>query len=112
MSVVLGGPFNSGILAGDVKPGAKYDYADAARDRWIARRSASRRSAAATTCRSRPRRCSSRSDMPRSPVIPGATSSAELEQNIANMRRPIPPALWQELRHEKLLDPAAPVPAG
>ncbi|MCW5747930.1 MAG: aldo/keto reductase, partial [Alphaproteobacteria bacterium] len=28
-SVILGGPFNSGILAGDVKPGAPYDYAAA-----------------------------------------------------------------------------------
>jgi D-threo-aldose 1-dehydrogenase len=45
-------------------------------------------------------------------VIPGAISPAELEQNIENIQLPIPAALWAELRHERLLDPAAPVPAG
>ena len=110
MSVIIGGPFNSGILAGEVRPGAKYDYADAP--------------AAIVAKAQRIEAVCRRHDVPLAAaalqfplgheavcsVIPGATSSAELEQNVANMRRPIPPALWQELRHEKLLDPAAPVP--
>ena len=43
-------------------------------------------------------------------VIPGAFHAAEVEQNIAHLRRPIPADLWRELKHEGLLDPAAPTP--
>jgi D-threo-aldose 1-dehydrogenase len=43
-------------------------------------------------------------------VIPGALAAREVAENAAHLRRPIPAALWQELRHEGLLDPAAPVP--
>jgi D-threo-aldose 1-dehydrogenase len=44
-------------------------------------------------------------------VIPGALSPAEVDANAAHLRRSIPAALWQDLRHEGLIDPAAPVPA-
>ncbi|ASR10035.1 hypothetical protein CHY08_23370 (plasmid) [Rhizobium leguminosarum bv. viciae] len=44
-------------------------------------------------------------------VIPGARSVAELEQNLEFMRWPIPTALWSELREENLIDPAAPLPS-
>jgi D-threo-aldose 1-dehydrogenase len=112
MSVVIGGPFNSGILAGEVKPGAKYDYADAPaaivekarRIEAVCRRHGVPLAAAALQFPlAHPAVCS---------VIPGAVSTAELEQNLASMRREIPAALWQELRAEGLLDPAAPVPGG
>jgi D-threo-aldose 1-dehydrogenase len=43
-------------------------------------------------------------------VIPGALSITEVEQNVAHIGRKIPTELWAELKHEKLLDPAAPVP--
>ncbi|MBL8571833.1 MAG: aldo/keto reductase [Phreatobacter sp.] len=111
ISVVIGGPYNSGILTGNVKPGAKYDYADA--PEAILERA--RRLEA--VCR--------RHDVPLAAaaiqfplahpavaaVIPGALNPQEIEQNVAHLRRAIPAALWQELRHEKLIDPAAPVPA-
>jgi D-threo-aldose 1-dehydrogenase len=43
-------------------------------------------------------------------VIPGALSRAEVEQNLAHLRRAIPAALWRDLAAEGLLDPAAPLP--
>jgi D-threo-aldose 1-dehydrogenase len=112
MSVILGGPFNSGILAGAVKEGAPYDYAAAppgivAKARRIeavcARHATPLPAAALQFVLAHPAVCS---------VIPGALSRAEVEANIAHLRRPIPAALWDELKAEGLLDPAAPVPAG
>jgi D-threo-aldose 1-dehydrogenase len=43
-------------------------------------------------------------------VIPGAASADQMLSNLDAMRAPIPPALWQRLRAEGLLDPAAPLP--
>ncbi|MCW5748018.1 MAG: aldo/keto reductase, partial [Alphaproteobacteria bacterium] len=109
-SVILGGPFNSGILAGDVKPGAPYDYAAAPpaiieraqRIEAVCRRHGVPLAAAALRFPlAHPVLCS---------IIPGALSVAEVEQNVSHLSRPIPRDLWAELVHEKLLDPAAPVP--
>lgn len=111
MSVIIGGPYNSGILAGEVKEGAPYDYvaappgivATARRIEAVCRRHAVPVPAAALQfVLAHPVVCS---------VIPGALSAAEVAQNIAHLRRAIPAALWQELRAEGLLDPTAPVPA-
>ncbi len=110
MSVILGGPFNSGILAGEVKEGAPYDYAAAppeivAKARRIeatCRRHAVPLPAAALQfVLAHPVVCS---------VIPGALSRSEVEQNLAHLRRALPAALWRDLVAEGLLDPAAPVP--
>jgi D-threo-aldose 1-dehydrogenase len=43
-------------------------------------------------------------------VVPGARSRAEVDANVELVRRPIPPALWQELKAEALLPEGAPVP--
>ncbi len=111
ISVVIGGPYNSGILTGGVKPGAKYDYADAPTDILARAR--------------RLEQICQRHDVPLAAaaiqfplahpavasVIPGALNPAEIEANAAHLRRNIPAALWAELRHENLLDAATPVPA-
>jgi D-threo-aldose 1-dehydrogenase len=111
MGVILGGPYNSGILAGPVREGATYDYAVAPaavveRARRIeavcGRHGVPLPAAALQFPLAHPAVCA---------VIPGALSRGEVEQNLAHVRRPIPAALWAELRHEGLLDPAAPVPA-
>ena len=111
ISIILGGPFNSGILAGPVRDGAWYDYAPAPaalldRARRIeavcARHAVPLPAAALHFPLAHPGIAS---------VIPGALSPQEVAQNAAHLRRAIPAALWQELRHEGLLDPAAPVPA-
>jgi D-threo-aldose 1-dehydrogenase len=45
-------------------------------------------------------------------VLSGASSVAELEENIAMFQTPIPAARWDDLRAEGLLDEAAPTPQG
>jgi D-threo-aldose 1-dehydrogenase len=110
-SIILGGPFNSGLLAGPVRDGAWYDYApappailDRARrlEAVCARHGVKLPAAALQFPLAHPAVVS---------VIPGALAAHEVVQNAAHLQRAIPPALWAELRHEKLLHPAAPVPA-
>jgi D-threo-aldose 1-dehydrogenase len=111
IGVVIGGPFNSGILTGNVGPDSKYDYA-AAPSEVLAR--ATRLE---TVCgRHGVPLASAAIQFPLAhpavvSVIPGALSPAEVDANAAHLRRSIPAALWQDLRHEGLIDPAAPVPA-
>ena len=110
MSVIIGGPYNSGILAGPVRDGARYDYvaapaeivAKARRIEAVCRRHHVPLPAAALQfVLAHPVVCS---------VIPGALSAAEVTQNIGHLRHAIPAALWHDLIAEGLLDPAAPVP--
>ncbi|CBG67297.1 conserved hypothetical protein (fragment) [Streptomyces scabiei 87.22] len=44
-------------------------------------------------------------------VLTGARSSQEVRDTVEQLRRPIPAALWDELRAEGLLAPDTPVPA-
>lgn len=110
VSVILGGPYNSGILTGNVKAGAKHDYVDAPdhlidkaqRIEAVCRRHGVALGAAAMQFPLfHPALCS---------VIPGALSVAEVRQNAAHMSASIPVELWSELKRERLLDPAAPTP--
>ena len=110
VSVILGGPYNSGILAGNVKPGATHDYTPAPsplidkaqKIEAVCRRHGVELGAAAMQFPlAHPALCS---------VIPGALSIKEVEQNVARLQARIPADLWAELRQEKLIDAAAPVP--
>ncbi|MFC0254045.1 aldo/keto reductase [Massilia consociata] len=105
--VVLGGPFNSGFLAG----GEHYDYQPASREQHL-RRERLRAVAARHGV-----------DLPAAalqfgmahPVvvatIPGASSSRHLLRNAALMAQAIPAAFWQELVEEGLLPGDAPLPS-
>jgi D-threo-aldose 1-dehydrogenase len=104
--VVVGGPFNSGLLAG----GRTFNYAEAepaqvmARDRVAAvcgRHGVDIRAAALQFCAAHPVVAS---------VIPGAKGAARVRENAALMRAPIPADLWQALKAEGLLPEAAPTP--
>jgi D-threo-aldose 1-dehydrogenase len=110
VSVILGGPYNSGILTGNVKAGASYDYVaapvrlieKAQKIEAICQRHGVPLGAAAMQFPLfHPAFCS---------VIPGALSVVEVKQNVAHMSVRIPVELWSELKREKLLDPAAPTP--
>jgi len=110
VSVILGGPYNSGILTGGVKPGATHDYVAASASliekaqkiETICRRHGVELGAAAMQFPLfHPAVCA---------VIPGALSATEVKQNIARLSARIPVELWSELKREKLLDPAAPTP--
>jgi D-threo-aldose 1-dehydrogenase len=43
-------------------------------------------------------------------VIPGPRDTTEFADNLKLLQHPTPPALWAELRAEKLLHPEAPTP--
>jgi D-threo-aldose 1-dehydrogenase len=104
-AVVIGGPFNSGVLAGN----GKFNYADAPADVL------ERVKAIAATCREFgvPLPAAALQFPMAHPAvvscIPGARDVAELRQNAAWFDTPIPPALWQALKRDGLLDERAPV---
>ena len=112
--IVLGGPFNSGILATGTRPAdgrpAYFDYAPASaevldRARAIeavcAAHRVSLKAAALQFPRAHPAIAC---------VLAGARSAAELDENIALMSEPIPDAFWRDLRAERLVAEAAPLP--
>jgi D-threo-aldose 1-dehydrogenase len=110
VSVILGGPYNSGILTGNVKAGATHDYVaapaalieKAQKIEAICQRHGVPLGAAAMQFPLfHPAFCS---------VIPGALSVAEVKENVAYMGVRIPTELWSELKREKLIDPASPTP--
>ncbi len=103
IGIILGGPYNSGILATGAVPGAMYDYAPAsaailAKVRCIeavcARHAVPLRAAALQFPLSHPAITT---------VIPGARDAAEVAENLKLFTRPIPNALWEELCAEGLL---------
>lgn len=107
-SIVVGGPLNSGILAG--------------RDTW-------NYAPAPPEVRERARRLGEVCERHRvalpaaalqfplahpvvAAVIPGPRSAEEFTANLAHFRAPLPTALWEEMKAEGLLRPDAPVPGG
>ncbi|MER6346322.1 aldo/keto reductase [Streptomyces sp. NPDC001595] len=108
-AVVIGGPFNSGLLA-DPRPTATYDYAQAPPhllDRALRLKSAAERhgttlrAAALAFCAAHPAVTG---------VLVGARSAAEVDDCAEQFRTPVPPAFWQELRDTGLLPADAPLP--
>lgn len=108
--IIIGGPYNSGILASGAEPGAYYNYAPApesilARVRGIqavsARHAVPLQAAALQFPFGHPSIAA---------IIPGARTITELEHNVRFFEHDIPAAYWDELKQEKLIDPAAPVP--
>ena len=110
VSLIIGGPYNSGILATGAVDGATYDYTPAPphlleRVRRIeavcARHGVSLQAAALQFPLHNPLVAS---------IIPGARSIAEVQANVGFLQQPIPPTFWAELKAERLIDPAAPTP--
>jgi D-threo-aldose 1-dehydrogenase len=106
VSIVVGGPLNSGILAGR----ETWNYAPAPAE-IIARVDAIRR-----VCDSHnvPLAAAALQFPLAHPavaaIIPGPRDAAEFTANLALLRHPIPAALWADLRQAGLLHPQAPVP--
>jgi D-threo-aldose 1-dehydrogenase len=103
IGIILGGPYNSGILATGAVPGAMYDYAPAS-DEILAK---VRRIEAICARHATPLRAAALqfplSHQAITTIIPGARDPAEVAENLKLFTRPIPAALWQELRAEGLL---------
>ncbi|QJE01062.1 aldo/keto reductase [Massilia forsythiae] len=106
--VVLGGPFNSGFLAG----GEHYDYAPA-KPEQVARRERLRQVAARHGVDLAAAALQFGLAHPAvAATIPGASSPQHLRRNATLMDVVIPAAFWGDLRADGLLAPEAPLPSG
>lgn len=109
VGVVIGGPYNSGILATGPRPGAFYKYEPA--PDWVLQKAGKLQ---AVCARHGVRLVDAAFQFAlRHPavvsVIPGGQGVAEMDSNLAAARAIIPPALWADLKAEGLLHPDAPV---
>lgn len=112
VAIILGGPYNSGILATGPIEGARYNYAPASPE--ILER-VGRIEAVCADHGVRLIEAALQFVMGHPAVrtvIPGAVSAAEVEANVALFSRPLPDALWSDLKSAGLLRPDAPTPGG
>jgi D-threo-aldose 1-dehydrogenase len=110
IALLIGGPYNTGILATGAVPGAYYNYAPAPPE--IMDRV---RRIEAVCGRHGVRLASAALQFPLghpnvATLIPGARSPDEIEQNRAIFEVAIPKDLWAELKREGLLREDAPTP--
>src|SRR5262249_24771866 len=110
ISVIAGGPYNSGILAVGPREGATFNYRAAASDMM----EKAARIAAVCERHRVPLKAAALQFILAHPaiasVIPGARSLAEVEENVALVEHPIPGELWADLQHDGLIDASAPTP--
>ncbi len=108
VGVIIGGPYNSGILASGPRPGAFYNY-DPAPAAIMARTAQLQ-----AVCQSHNiRLVDAAFQFPLQhpavvSVIPGGQGVAEIDSNLAAAQTQIPPALWSDLKSQGLLHPDAP----
>jgi D-threo-aldose 1-dehydrogenase len=111
ISIVIGSPYASGILATGPHPGAHYRYDIASEEiqnkvrriqEVCAAHKVNLKAAALQFVLAHPAVVS---------VIPGAVRPEEVTENIAMARAPIARGFWAALKSEGLIDPASPVPA-
>jgi D-threo-aldose 1-dehydrogenase len=110
IAVLLGGVFNSGILATGAIKGAKYNYQDAPPQilskvaeiqRICAAHGVALPTAALHFALGHPAVAS---------VVLGAHNAQEVERNVAALSATVPAALWSDLKAARLLESEAPVP--
>ncbi len=111
VGIILGGPYNSGILATGAVPGAKYNYADAPEN--ILNRV--RKIEAVCAAHHTPLIAAALQFVLGHPcvktVVPGAVNASEVKSNVALLERDIPQGLWSDLRSEGLIRSDAPLPS-
>jgi D-threo-aldose 1-dehydrogenase len=110
ISVVIGAPFSYGVLAADLKHGARPSsrfvvpaLVEKARkiDAVCGRHEVPLRAAALQFILAHPAIAS---------VIPGARSHGEMQENFELIQFDIPDALWDDLKQERLIPETAPTP--
>ena len=110
MSIILGGPYNSGVLASDLGEDTTYFYRStptevleqARRIKSVCDRHAVPLKAAALQF--------GLAHPAVAATIPGAASADEVQENFEMAGYEIPADLWAELKHEGLLPENAPIP--
>jgi D-threo-aldose 1-dehydrogenase len=110
IGIILGGPYNSGILATGAKPGAHYNYENAPKDVLERVRKIE------TVCRAH------KVKLPEAAlrfplthpsvvsVIPGAVKPQQVALNVKTLSAKIPKALWRDLKAQGLMDARSPTP--
>ncbi len=106
IDIILGGVFNTGILATGVRPGVQYQYAPAPAqiiektlriERVCEQYGIALKAAALQFALAHP--------VVKSLVV-GMKTPAEVDENVAALHTPIPAAFWDELRTQNLIDSA------
>lgn len=110
IGIILGGPYNSGILASGAVKGAWFNYEPAtpevlakvaAIERVCAGHGVALKAAALQFPLHHPCVAS---------VIPGISGAAELDENLRMLNAPVPAQLWRDLKGAGLMDARAPTP--
>ena len=108
ISIIIGGPYNSGILASDLSDNIMYDYGTASSqvinkaqeiNTVCERYGVPLKAAALQFGLLHPIVASS---------VPGARSTCEITQNFEMVNHPIPKDLWDELKYENLIAQESP----
>ena len=110
IGIILGGPYNSGILASGAVKDAWFNYAPApagvlAKVAAIENICAAHRVALKAAALQFPLHHPSVAS-----VIPGTSNATELNENLRMMRAPIPAEFWRELKSAGLMHAQAPTP--
>lgn len=110
ISVLIGGPYNSGVLAAGSRGAGHYNYEKpppailekvARLEAVASRHGVPLKAAALQFPLAHPAVAS---------VIPGARTRAEVEENVRMFSHPIPSAFWSDLRAQMLIPEEAPTP--
>lgn len=110
VGIILGGPYNSGILATGPVQGARYNYAPAPQEIL------NRVSRIEQICTDHGTTLIAAAlQFPLAhpavkTVIPGAATPSEVRQNVVIFETAVPTALWSDLKSAGLIRPDAPVP--
>jgi D-threo-aldose 1-dehydrogenase len=111
IGVILGGPFNSGILATGAVEGAHYNYASAPDDVMarVARMERVCRAHGVALAEAALQFVLAHPAV--KTVIPGANTPGQVRANARLLATPIPSALWSDLKAQGLVRDDAPVPS-
>ncbi len=111
IAVVIGGVYNSGILADPDAPGARFNY-EPSNQEWLVK---ARRIKAVCERHGVPLKAAAIQFPFGHPaiavVLTGVRSPDEMEENEGMFRRVIPAALWSDLKREGLLAESVPTPS-
>lgn len=110
IGIILGGPYNSGILATGARPGAHYNY-DPAPKHVLER--VRRIEAVCKAHKVKLPEAALRFPLTHPSVVtvvPGAVSPRQVASNVKTLSAKIPKALWRDLKARGLMDARSPTP--
>jgi D-threo-aldose 1-dehydrogenase len=112
IGIIIGAPYNSGILATGAQPGAKFSYKPAPPDILERVRKIEETCSAYNVPLKAAALQFPLGHEAVTTIIPGSRSEAELEENVRMVAYQIPADFWSELQDRDVLPRDAPLPAG